>query len=248
MPASVRSGIQRLTHSRETKAVEVDGGERVEHVVDGQVALAHHLVDDAAVFHHGVLGVDVADVGAEVLHRGLRIFAEVAVGVMNVPQGGDLRAAYAVEQFAQARGVAIDAVGLHQQRHVLALGDVGQLQKRLGDLIIVHFPLGRSVAVGEHADVGRAHLVGKLDVFGDLEGGRLAVFLVLKRRVGGEAGNGKSQIAQLLDRLVDAAGRKGRRRHGVDVAADAAHLDAVKLKILGHGVDVHPIKIRTSER
>ena len=230
------------------ETVEVDGGERVEHVVDGQVALAHHLVDDAAVLHHGVLGVDVADVGAEVLHRGLRRFMEVAIGVVDIPQGGDLRAVYPVEQFAQAGGVAIDAVRLHQQRDILAFGDVGQLQKHPGDLVIVHFALGRCVAVGEHADIGRAQLVGQLDVLGDLEDGRLAVFLVLQRRIGGEAGNGKSQIAQLLDCLVDAAGRKGRRRYGVDIAADAADLDAVKLKILGHCVDVHPVKIRTSER
>ena len=135
--------------------------------------------------------MDVADVGAEVLHRGLRRFIEVAVGVVDIPQGGDLRAVYPVEQFAQAGGVAIDAVGLHQQRDVLAPGDVGQLQKRRGDLIIVHFALGRCVAVGEHADIGRAQLVGQLDVLGDLEDGRLAVFLVLQRRIGGEAGNGK---------------------------------------------------------
>ena len=230
------------------EAVKVDGGEAIEHLVDGQVALAHHLVDDAAVFHHGVLGVDVADVSAEVPHRGLRIFAEKAVGMVDVPQSGDLRAVYPVEQPAQAGGVAIDAVGLHQQRDVLALGDVGQLQKRPGDLVVVHFALGGGVAVGEHADIGRAQLVGQLDVLGDLEDGRLAVFLVLQRRVGGETGDSKSQIAQLLNRLVDAAGRKGRRRHSMDVAADAAHLDAVKLKILGHGVDVHPVKIRTSER
>ena len=122
------------------------------------------------------------------------------------PQSGDLRAIDPVEQPAQAGGVAIDAVGLHQQRDVLALGDVGQLQKRLGDLIIVHFTFGRCVAVGEYADTGRTQLVGQLDVLGDLEDGRFAVFLILQRRVGGEAGNGKSQIAQLLDRLVDAAG------------------------------------------
>ncbi len=160
------------------ESVIIGGGEAVEHFVNGQIAFAHHLIDNTAILHHGILGVDMADVGAEVVHGGLRRFVKEAVGMMDIPQGGDFRAIYLVQQPAQAGGVSIDAIGFHKQRDPLALGNVGKLHKRGGDFFIVYLAIGFGVAVGQHADVGRTQLAGQFDIFGDFQDGRFAVLLV----------------------------------------------------------------------
>jgi len=230
------------------EAVVVALSQAVEHAVDRQVALAHHLVDDAAVLDDGVLRVHVADVAAEVLNGRLRLLMEEAVRVVDVPERGDLGPVHAVEQFPEPRGVRVDAVRLDQELHALALRAVGEQQKGPRDLFVVDLALGLGLAVREHAYVRSSEPPGELDVLGDLEDRRLAVGLVLERRAGGKAGNRKSQIAQFPDGLVDAARRKRGGGHSVYVAADATNLDAVKLKVLCHRVDVDPVEVRTSNR
>ena len=66
-------------------AVVVDGIQRLQGLLDGHVALAHHAVFDLAVLHDGVLDVEVFDALAQVFDRGLRAFAEEAEGVVYVP-------------------------------------------------------------------------------------------------------------------------------------------------------------------
>lgn len=60
--------------------------------------------------------MDVLDVGAQVLQRLLRALVHEAVGVVHVPQRGHVVGRKVRQKVAQALGVGVDAVGLHQQR------------------------------------------------------------------------------------------------------------------------------------
>ena len=105
----------------------VAGGEQlVQHLGDGQVALAHHAVLHLAVLHHAVLYMDVLDVVPQVLHGLGGGLPGPAVGVVHIPQGGHRGHGHLVQQGPQPLGVGVDAVGLHQQGDPEALGDGAQ--------------------------------------------------------------------------------------------------------------------------
>ena len=140
----------------------------VHHLVNGQVALAHHPVLGPAVYHNAVLYMDIFDETAQVLHGLPGGLPGVAVGVVHIPQGRHRRHVHLIQQGAQALGIGVDAVGFHQQAHAKALGNGTQQLQGLCHKAVVHLSLGLGVAVAQHTDVGCTQLLGQHNVLGDL--------------------------------------------------------------------------------
>ena len=71
----------------------------------------------------GVFQVDVFDVRAQVFDRGLGCFAADAVGIMQVPQRGEVVSHEAREQVAELQRVGVIPDRLHEQDHAGLLGE-----------------------------------------------------------------------------------------------------------------------------
>ena len=127
----------------------------------------------------------VLDVGAQVLQRLLRALVHEAVGMVHVPQRGHVVGRKVRQKVAQALGVGVDAVGLHQQRDpaFFRLGDEFA-QLRL-DGLIVHLAAGRGVPVAHDAHIGRAQARGHVDVVCKLRNVRRPLVGELQRDAAG---------------------------------------------------------------
>ena len=99
------------------KAFKIDGTQCVHNIVQRHVAFAHHAVGDDTVIVDRILDVDVADVSAEVLNRFFGRLAEIAVGVVNIPQCTHMLTAAAVEHRCKACGIAECTVCFDQNGH-----------------------------------------------------------------------------------------------------------------------------------
>ena len=97
----------------------------------------------------------MADIGAQILDGGVAAFAEIAVGVVDVPQGAQLIAGEIVQHAAQSGGVGVDAAGLDENAHALLPGNGNQRGKRLPDGVLV-------VKLGCDTDAGALDIVGDL--------------------------------------------------------------------------------------
>ena len=146
------------------EALVVDGAQREHHVGDGQVALAHHAVGEHAVAVDGVLDVHMLDVVAQVGQRLLGGLAHEAIRMVQIPQRADAVRGKVGQQVAQARGVGVHAVGLHQQHHAarFRLGD--QRAQLLLDQLVVHLARRRSAHVAHDADKRRVQLLRQVDI------------------------------------------------------------------------------------
>ena len=204
------------------EAVVVDGAEGPHHVGHGQGALADQVVGLGVV---GVPQVDVADVGAQVLDCRVSALALVAVGVVDVPEGGELVAGEVIHQGAEPGRVGVDAAGLEEDGHVQPLG-LGQEAPQ----ILAH----RVLVVGE----GAGRHVGHLGVAGRLHQTAHCLRPAVGKIHGGvEAGNFQLLLPELADgcrRLVlvegAAAVLKGRE------LLEVVDLDAAEFHVKG-GVD-----------
>ena len=176
----------------------IDGAQGEHHIVDGQIALAHKAVFDLAVFHDGILRVDIFNVCAEVLHRGFRRFAGDAVRVMDVPQGGDVVAGDLVQDFGKALGITVNAVCLHRQGDAGRFRHGGEAAQGLYDHCVVDLAVRGGELVGEHADKRRFELAGEVDVLRELFKrlvGALGIFQCAARR---QAWDLKTEGGELL--------------------------------------------------
>ena len=217
------------------------------HGVDGQVALAHNLVLHLAVFHHGILDVDVLDIHAQVLHSGFRLFPGKAVRMMHVPQRAHAVALRPHQQFPQTGGVGIHAVGFHQQNHAVLLRVGRYVLQRPQHHLVVHLALAVGVAVAQQADVLCAQLFRQTDVFLDFLPGAFPAGLILEDAAGGQAGNFQVHAVQPGDGLVNLIRSEGLGMDGENVVAKATHFNAVEAKVLGHGINIGPVKIGAAQ-
>ena len=224
-------------------AVEVDLVERVEHLREGHVALAHEAVANVAVLDDGVLHVAVADVAAEVGDRGLAGFAEVAVRVVQVPERGDVGAGDGVEDAAQAGRVGVVGRSLEQQRHVLLGGGGTKLAAEVDDVVVIDHGGRRRLADGEDAHVRGAHVVCEVDVARDLGDVRLAVVLLVELAAAREAGDLEAEAVERGLGPGPLSWREGPCIGGLERLSESADLDAVEAEVGGHGVDVGPVVV-----
>ena len=219
----------------------------VQHLGDGQVALAHHAVLGPAVHHDAVLDVDILDEPAQVLHCLPGGFPGVAVGVVHIPQcrhGGHV---HLIQQFPQALGIGVDAVGLHQQAHVESLGNNAQQLEGIHHKGVVHLPLGLGIAVAQHPDVGGAQLFGQHNVLDDFGDVLVEVLFVFQGAASGQARNLQAQRLQFLQGLRQSLVGKGTCVYGEDVLSQPADFNAAKAQVFCHGVDVGPGKVRAGQ-
>ena len=160
--------------------------------------------------------------------------------MMQVPQGTHALHAHLVEHRRQTGGVSILRGGLNQQGHVVDAGDVAQLLQEVHDIVVVHVTHRMNVAREQQAHIGGAHVACKLDVARDLVDVVLATALVGQLAVGREAGDLEAQALELLAGAFATVGLEGSRVRCEGAALDAADLDAIEAKVLGHGVNVSP--------
>ena len=198
------------------EAVVVDRGERAHHVGDGQGALAHQV--EVAVVGR-VAHVHVAHVGTQVANGDGRLLAEVAHGMVDVPQGGDVVAREFVEHLHQAFGIGVDAGGFEQDGHLLLAGAVDEGRKRGAHAVFV-------VVVGLDAHALGAGDGGQVDELLDLFD-VVDVIGNVDRRV--EDGDFNSLAAQVAGRGAGDRAVEGSTlaREGL-VGLDVAHLDTVE--------------------
>ena len=189
----------------------------------------------------------MANVTAQVVHRGLRSFAKIAVRMVHIPQGGDFRPVHFIEQRAQALGIGIHAVGFAKQRHARALGHIRQLQQHFRHIIVVHFPGHGAIQIRKQSNIGRTQLFRQAEIFPNFVHDLLTLVLEFQAPACGKAGNAKVKAGELRNGLVNLARREWRRGNGINVFAQAADLDAIELEVLGHRINIHPAKIRAAQ-
>ena len=217
------------------------------HGVDGQVALTHDFILHLAVFHHGILDMDVLDVHAQVLHGSFRFFPGEAVRMVHVPQRAHAVALRPHQQIPQAGGVGIHTVGFHQQNNAVLFRIGHHILQRPQHHLIIHLALAVGVAVAQQANVLRAQLFRQADVFLDFLPGAFPAGLILEDAAGGQAGNFEVHAVQPGNGLVNLIRAEGLGVDGENVVAKAAHFNAVKTKILRHGINVGPVKVGTTQ-
>ena len=99
----------------------VDRAQGVEHGGDGQAPLADDRVSRPPVLNDRVLEMHVLHIGAQVRDRRLRALVKQAVGMLHVPEGGQVVLGEALQHLPQPEGVGVEAAGLQQQRDPLFL-------------------------------------------------------------------------------------------------------------------------------
>ncbi len=252
----VREDDARLTHGQVARptgdpleghiAVVARGAQRVEHLVQRQVAFAHHAVLEVPVNHHRVLHLAVAQVAAQILDGGLRRLTHQTIRVVQVPHGADAVHIHGVEHATQPGRVRVLGRGLNQHCDVVDGGNLAELLEQLHHVLVVDHADGMDVAREQHADVRGAHVAGQLDVAHDLVDVVLATAVVGKLAVGREARNLEADALELLARTVATVGMEGRGARRKRAALDTTDLDAVKAQVLCHGIDVEPRVRRTA--
>ena len=225
----------------------LDGLQGFDHLLNGQITLAHHLVNHLAVFHHAVLGVDIFDALSQVCNCLFRGFSRKAVGVVHIPQCSNLVAAYAVQQCPEPAGIAVNAVGLHQQGDIILLRNGRQLSELLCNVSIIHLSVRGSLQIRQYADVGGIDLLCQLAIFCQFFNGFRFPFPVLQAAAGGKTGDFNIQRLQLCHGLGAVGLGEGHCLIGCKIIAHAPDLDAVKAQILCHGVNIYPGIVRTSD-
>ena len=98
----------------------------------------------------GVLQVDVFDVRAQVLDRGFGRFAADAVGIVQVPQRGEVVRHEAREQVAELQRVGVVPDRLHEQDHAGLFGE----RQGAADELACGGIVGGRVSADFQADVG----------------------------------------------------------------------------------------------
>ncbi len=221
-------------------AVVARVAQRVEHGVQGQVAVAHHAVLKVVAHLHGVLHLAVAQVAPQVGDARGGVLAKHAVGVVEVPQRPHALHAHPVEHAGQTGRVGVLGDGLNQKRHVVDAGIATKLGQHVHDVVVVNLARRMDVLGHQHAHVGGAHVARELDVVHDLGDVLLAATGVGQLAVGREARDLEAHALELHARALAAVGQEGRGAGRVGAALDAADLDAVEAEVLGDGIDVSP--------
>ena len=101
--------------------------------------------------------------------------------------------------------------------------------------------------IRQNTDLGGAQRAGKVDILPDF---RLCLLRLVRKfqcAAGGEAGDFQPHTVQLVNGFVQVLFFKGFRIYGKDVLPQPADFNSAEAKVLRHGVDVGPGKIRTAQ-
>ena len=217
------------------EAVVVDTAQGVEHGGDGEVTFAHQPGLHRPVHHHAVPHVDVANVSAQVLDGLVRRLAADPVGVLEIPEDGQIIAGEAVEHVPQPDRVGKDAHGLDEHGDPRLHGQ-GFAAAQALDKCLRHFAAGGGV----DADVGDLELAGGLNAVGDLPAILLQLLPVCDVADGVDAGEAEPRFVELPQGGGGHMGVEGAAAGRQGGGMDVPQLDALELHFLGDADVVRP--------
>ncbi|OPZ74061.1 MAG: hypothetical protein BWY80_00731 [Firmicutes bacterium ADurb.Bin456] len=189
----------------------------------------------------------ILDVGAQVLDSFFGFLPGKPVGMVHVPQSRHRIACHFVKEPAQAGSVGIDTIGFHQQGHTLSFGNRRQAPQGSQDNPVIHLVDGMGLQVRQDTDVWRAQPGGQVDVLDNFSMILLRVFSKLQAAAGRQARYFQTQPGKLFNCLRELFLRKRLRPDRGYLLAQPADFNSLKTKVLGHGVDFDPTKVRTTK-
>ena len=146
----------RLPFQRD-KAVIIDRGQRQHYIGNGHCTFTDELIHTAVV---RVTQMNMSHIRAQILDGGIAAFTKVPVGVMHIPQSGQVVAGKPVQDLSQPGGVGIDAAGFDQQGHTQLLGG-GQKGVQLADDCLLVVGEGAGYHIADLGVVSHFHQMGK---------------------------------------------------------------------------------------
>ena len=143
--------------------VVVDRDECSDHILYGNIACAHNAVFNSTVgTQHAVLGLNEFNAFAEVCDSGLGRLSCIAVGVVHIPESGDLSASHLVQQSCKTCRIAVNAVCFNEESDIVFLSDRNELCESLSDVIIVNIAAGCRFEVAEDSYIGSTEFLSEL--------------------------------------------------------------------------------------
>ena len=199
----------------------IDGGEGVHHAGDREGAFTDEVIGPIVV---GIAEMDMLHIAAEVADGGIRGFIEIPVGMVNIPEGGQLVAGVIVHEGAEAGGIRKNAGGFDEQGDLCLRGIRQHFGEEEADLILI-------VLQGADGDIWHMHGAGGFEEQADF--GRIGLRIGnIKRRI--EAGDLQPVLLEEALGFVAVILMKGAAaiREGADFI-QIVDLDAAELHFAG---------------
>ena len=162
----LKIGCPTLNPFKRKESVKVYRAEREDHVVDRHVSFAHKLINDLTVFFNAVLNVNVGDIHTKVLNRCFGRFLGEAVGVVNIPKCRNAVAFNSVKNRFKPCRIAVNAVGLDNERNARFLCNGRKRCKLAQYLGIVYLAVGLGKIIAENANEFCSQRFSGGDIFG----------------------------------------------------------------------------------